>query len=72
MWKKSGREVQTEGPAKGKRNGVMPCAGEEGRVLSAKLTWHYCPDDPNIDAVYHEGLNLAPSRMLLHHSLTDM
>jgi len=29
--------VQKEGPAKGKRNGVIPCTGEEGRVLSTKL-----------------------------------
>jgi len=41
-------------------------------VLSTKLRWHHFPGDPNIDAVYNEGSSLAPSHMLLYHSLTDM
>jgi len=41
------------------------CHAVERRVV-------YCPDDPNIDVIYHEGPTLAPSCILLHHSLTSM
>ena len=64
--------MQKEGPAKGKRNGVMPCTREKGSLLSTQLMWHHCPDDPNIDVIYHGGPTLIPSFILLHHSLTRM